>query len=144
MVYTLIMNKISVQENFYRISIKALVLNEEKKFLLIKESDNRWELPGGGLDFGETPQEGLRREIKEEMGIKVTEISDRPAYFYTDKHHRHGYISNVLYQAKLENLDFTPSDECVEVRFFTKKEALQENLFSNVKKFLTVFDEKNH
>lgn len=52
---------------FYRISIKALILDKDGKFLLCRESDGRWELPGGGLDHGENPQDGLMREIKEEM-----------------------------------------------------------------------------
>lgn len=29
-----------------------------------------WRLPGGGLDHGEAPQEGLRRELAEEVGLK--------------------------------------------------------------------------
>lgn len=52
---------------FYRISIKALILDEEKRFLLVKEDNGLWELPGGGLDFKENPQEGIKREMKEEM-----------------------------------------------------------------------------
>lgn len=31
---------------FYRISIKALILNEEKKFLLVKNENGIWEYPG--------------------------------------------------------------------------------------------------
>lgn len=50
----------------------------------------------------------------------------------------------MLFEVTLENLDFTASDECIEIRFFTKGEALKENLFSNVQTFLGVFDPKNH
>jgi 8-oxo-dGTP diphosphatase len=133
-----------IKNNFYRISIKALVLDENKRFLLAKESDGRWELPGGGIDHGETPQMCIKREINEEMGVKVTYVSEQPSYFYTDKHWKYEWIANVLFETKLAHLNFTPSDECIETRFFTKEEALKEELFPNVKVFLTLFDPNNH
>ena len=30
-----------------------------------------WTLPGGGIDFGEDPADGARREVEEETGIRV-------------------------------------------------------------------------
>lgn len=134
----------SIPENYYRTSIKALVLNEGNKFLLIRESDGRWEIPGGGMDHGETPEACLRREIKEEMGLSVTYVSKQPSYFFSDNNPKYEYVANVLYEVKLVHLDFKPSNECTEIRFFTKEEALKENLFPNVKVFLNVFDPKNH
>jgi 8-oxo-dGTP pyrophosphatase MutT (NUDIX family) len=35
--------------------------------------------PGGGLQFGESPPEGLRREFREELGLRIGDIS----HFYT-------------------------------------------------------------
>lgn len=31
----------------------------------------RWTLPGGGMEFGETPEETIRREVYEESGLRV-------------------------------------------------------------------------
>lgn len=40
-----------IRNRFYRVSVKALILNETRdKFLLCKQGNGVWDLPGGGLD----------------------------------------------------------------------------------------------
>lgn len=119
----------------YRISVKALILNETRtKFLVTQEEDGVWELPGGGLDHGESPEECLRREIKEEMGLEVTFIAQTPSFFFTinKQTDKTSWVANVLYEIRLANLSFTPSNECVAVRFVTAEEALALPAFLNV------------
>ena len=129
-----------IPDCFYRVSVKALIFDEEKRFLLVKEDNGFWELPGGGLDFGENPQEGIKRELLEEMGVKTTFIAEKPSYFLTTKNFKNIHIANILYETKIENLNFTPSAECVEIKFFTKEEVLQENkLFPNVLEFAKMY-----
>lgn len=133
------------RENFYRISIKGIVVDGEGRFLLAKEEDGTWELLGGGLDHGETPQACLKRELFEETGLNVTYISDNPKYFVTTyREAKNYYIANIIYEIKLENLDFVPSDECIELRFFTPEEALKEKLFPSVESFIKQFNPANH
>lgn len=40
-----------------------------------------WNFPGGGLQFGETPVEGLKREIREELGIEIKILKLIPHIF---------------------------------------------------------------
>lgn len=134
---------------FYRVSIKALVLNESRdKFLIVQEEDGRWDVPGGGLDWGMTPQEDLPREISEEMGLKVVSIADNPCYFLCTYVSSGGFQkADVLYETELQDLNFTPSDECVAVKFIGKEDAKwlnEQNPFPNVPKLLEMFDPKNH
>ncbi len=132
---------------FYRVSVKALVLNEERdKFLLCKEADGRWELPGGGLDWDAGPQEDLPRELMEEMGLRAIYIADNPCYFITGKSTNYPEIriANVLYETKLEHLNFTPSDECVEIRFVNKDMVDGMELFDGPRKLLEMFNVDYH
>ena len=59
------------RDYLYRISIKALIYNDAGKILVVKE-DGRplWDLPGGGMDYGETFELALKRELYEEVGYK--------------------------------------------------------------------------
>lgn len=130
---------------FYRVSAKALVLDESKqKFLVVQEADGRWELPGGGIDHGETPSEALKREIKEEMGLEATSVADHPSYFFTFLNVTGYWLANALYETKLESLAFTPSGECIALCFVTSQEALALNAYPNVFEFAKQFDPKRH
>jgi ADP-ribose pyrophosphatase YjhB (NUDIX family) len=141
------MDMTEIPNCFYRISVKALVLNESRdKFLLCKEADGRWELPGGGLDWDVSPQEDLPRELMEEMGLRSTWIADNPSYFLTglSTNHPKIRIANVIYETELEHLDFTPSDECTEIRFVSPEEVKTMNTFDGPAKLATMFKSENH
>ena len=65
---------------FYRVSLKAVIRNDKQQVLCVTESERDfWELPGGGIDHGETIQQGLARELKEEIGY-----TGDFTYAYTD------------------------------------------------------------
>ena len=112
---------------FYRTSIKALVVDKEGSVLLAKNVKGQWEIPGGGLDFGEDALDCLKRELKEELGLSVSSVDNRPNYFVTVQDSNGIWKAMVVYKVILENLDFTKSDECQELKFFAKDEALKEN-----------------
>ncbi|PCI30130.1 NUDIX hydrolase [Candidatus Kaiserbacteria bacterium] len=138
------MNNMEIPNAYYRTSVKAIIINEKKEFLLAKEENGYWELLGGGLDFGEDPTEGLKREIFEETGLEVTSMEKTPSYFLTDKNLSGYWASNVLYITKVKNLDFTASDECTELRYFNRETLREVKAFTNVIKFAEMFNPDNH
>jgi len=135
-----------IKNGYYRLSVKALILDEtRKKFLLVQEDNGKWELPGGGLDWGEQPAECIKREIQEEMGLVTTYVANHSSYLITTARDSDGvWIANILFETQVENLMFTPSSECVAIKFVSKEEAEDLNLFVNVKKFLEVFNPESH
>lgn len=64
-------------EKHFGVATKGLIVHNGK-VLLLKRSDEahihpgQWEFPGGKLEFGETPVQGMRREITEETGLVVS------------------------------------------------------------------------
>ena len=99
-----------------------------------KEENGMWELLGGGLDHGETPQQGLKREVLEETGLKVHSIALQPSFYLTfPVTKRNYYAANVVFAAQVDNLEFTPSDECIELRYFSPEEILhRDDMYQNV------------
>ncbi|MFV0259334.1 MAG: NUDIX hydrolase [Acidimicrobiales bacterium] len=64
-----------------RRAARVVVLDPQKRVLLIKSSDPAhpggpgwWEIPGGGMDPGESSADTARRELQEEAGILQAEI----------------------------------------------------------------------
>lgn len=57
----------------YRVSAKGVVLMDEH-ILLVRKASGMWDLPGGRLEAGETPEQALIREVQEETGILVQPI----------------------------------------------------------------------
>lgn len=131
---------------FYRTSIKALIFDENKKILLTKDGGDsgKWDFPGGGMDWGETPQLCLAREIQEEMGLIATWIADHPSYFYSGQSDKGLWFAYAMYEATLNHFEFTSSDECVAVKFFSAEEVRNEDIFSNVATFLGMYQPARH
>lgn len=133
------------EQNFYRVSVKGIVVDGEGRLLLSREDNDMWDTLGGGLDHDEDPLDGLRREVFEESGMRVTWISPTPKYFITCKRYRsEGYTANIVYEMKLDNAEHIPSSESVELKFFTPEEARELNLYPTTKKLVDLYDKDLH
>lgn len=71
--------------------VAAVICEENRVFATARgygEYKGQWEFPGGKIELGETPQEALKREIREELAtdIRVGELIDTVEYDYPDFH----------------------------------------------------------
>jgi len=54
----------------YRVSIKCVIRDDNGNVLVVKESDrDNWDLPGGGMDHGESIKTSIARELAEEVKL---------------------------------------------------------------------------
>jgi 8-oxo-dGTP pyrophosphatase MutT (NUDIX family) len=63
-----------------RAAARAVLLDEDDRVLLVRfefPTATVWALPGGGLDPGEDDEACLRRELREELGLRTVDIGPR-------------------------------------------------------------------
>ena len=112
---------------FYKNPIPSVVgisFNEENEILLVKrgvEPDiGSWCLPGGFMELGETAEEAVKRELREETGVEVN-----PGEIITVDTTIGGFYGDVVVIAYMIEIrkgqDFIPGDDALEVRYYPKE-----------------------
>lgn len=69
-----------------RVSVYGIYIKDDAVLLTRHPVSGNWELPGGGVDEGESHEQTLGRELKEETGLELGEIGEfikkLEGYFY--------------------------------------------------------------
>lgn len=109
----------------YPVSVKGVVARGGQILLLHNERDE-WELPGGRLEIGESPERCVVREIAEETGWAVTAGPILGAWLYhITQARKHVFI--VTYECRLnpgqETQDPVLSNEHQRVGLFSPEEV---------------------
>ena len=128
----------------YRVSIKAIIRDADGRVLLLQEKDNTWELPGGGMEHGETPTDALARELAEETGYSMDRMGDRPTAFWAIRGEVGSptlkWFAFVAYEVTVSGvLKLNPSttDEAQEAKYFTVEEAKMLSLHINTQPYFS-------
>ena len=90
--------------------VVAGVIHHEGKFLMLKRSNhenffpNKWELPGGKVEFGEEPNHALTREIKEETGLEITAFFPiKCTHYMIEKPEKKRHTIQIIYLTNTTN-----------------------------------------
>lgn len=98
-----------------------------------------WDVPGGFLEAGELPEAGLRRELREELGVGVRRA--RLLAFAVDRYGRGGFpLLTILYRVTLSDGRVRPADDVAEARWFpADRVPYREIAFVSVRRALRRF-----
>lgn len=102
---------------FYRVSLKAIIRNENNEVLVVKENGSAWSLPGGGMDHEETIHQGLVRELYEEALIEqeFTETLLDTAIMYLES--KEAWLLWLVYKIDITDFTFGVGEDADEVAF---------------------------
>ncbi len=108
-------------------SVAALPVQEDGRVVLVRQyryavDREVWELPAGRLDGGESPEEGARRELEEEVGLRADTLEPISVFYTTP-----GFCDETMHLFRATVLRPVPPrpevDERIEVGTFTLAEA---------------------
>jgi len=115
--------------DYIGVSVGAMILNDKGEVLLCKRSQRAsnergcWEVPGGAVEFNETLEDAIHREIREELGVDIDLLEQFPAANHiipSDKQHwvpstflaklKDGNIPKIMEPEKCDEIDWFSLD----------------------------------
>ena len=113
-----------IDNALYRISVKAIVVKDNKVLLVREKDDDWWSFPGGGIDYGESIRQALAREVAEELGVKPETVrTDGRIAFVTIGAVVNGVPrASFFYRVDVPVEDIKPTDDVLEHGWFTLEE----------------------
>jgi 8-oxo-dGTP diphosphatase len=115
----------TILPNMELVSAVFLIALTGSKILAI-ENDRGWDIPGGHIEYGETPEEALIREVQEEAGAS---FSNAKLFAMLGSDDQDTYKDKVMFMYMANNFTlgtFTPSEDAfgrdvIEVKEFFER-----------------------
>jgi 8-oxo-dGTP diphosphatase len=125
-------------------TVSAMIELDGQILLGLRSADpeGMWDVPGGFLEDGEHPHDGLRREVREEVGVEV-EVHDLIGIFTDFYEPAQCNTLNICYIAKITAGEPLAGDDLAELQWFAPEELPQNIAFENGKEMINAWLIKN-
>ncbi|MCU0660587.1 MAG: NUDIX hydrolase [Candidatus Pacebacteria bacterium] len=106
--------------------VKCLVQNQDNEYLLIKTtySGDYWTIPGGGCHRNESLENATMREVKEEVGIDISELKQLGSYT-SEAEYKKDIVH--LFFAKTHQTDIIKNQREISEAKWLNKDSLPQN-----------------
>ena len=120
---------------------KAIIEKDGKILVCRGVGDSVWEFPGGRLHQAEAPVDGIVREIKEELGIDITDVKPfmvLPSFHYKSNMHQ----VFIAYTCVSKDVNIAPNHEVEEMKWISMDELKSLPMFDDCKSVVSALVEK--
>ncbi len=127
------------------------IILKDNKYLLTRrvdkenpEFDGKWQFPGGGHEFAEHPEDTLHRELREEVGVEITNIVLVPHIVTkVEKGNWQGIFLCYTGELKEMEQEITLNEEASEYGWFTALEIAKMNALAGVHTMIAYLEQQN-
>jgi len=116
--------------DYIGVGIGAVIINKDNKLFLSKrgaQSRNEhglWEFPGGGLKFGDSFEDTIKREIKEEFGMEIKIVDTLEPFNHLISLEKQHWVALCFVCKHISgNPSILEPDKCEQVGWFTYQVA---------------------
>ncbi len=113
-------------------TVGALVVGPTGRVLLVRTHKwrERWGVPGGKIEYGETMAAAVRREVREETGLELVDIHWAPVQEAVEspEFHRSAHFLLLNFVARSDSEQVRLNDEAQTFAWVDPKEALEMDL----------------
>lgn len=123
----------------FTIGVFGIIRDEQNRVLLVKRCDyDLWNLPGGTLEKGEAPWEGVIREVKEETGFN-TEVIKLAGIYSKPKE------DDIVFSFECRIVGGQPTlnEEAREIKFFALADLPRNTIPKQVERIKDLFEDNN-
>ena len=116
-----------MKKGFTQVVVLAIIRQDNRYLFTLRNDEgsnnhNKWQIVGGGLEFGEKPLETLHREVLEELGTTIKVIYPEPFIETETRGRWQGIFISYLCELQDLNSKIVLNEEASEYKWFTKEE----------------------
>ncbi len=136
--------------DYVGVGVGAVIINREGKIFLAKRGKKarnevgKWEFPGGGLEFGESFEDTIVREIKEEFGVNIQVFDQLTAFNHLIPDEKQHWVAlTFICKIKSGTPKILEPEKCDEIGWFSIDEMKKMSLsIASANKLGQIIDKK--
>lgn len=126
----------------FSLRASALIIVGNKYLMVLNEGANKYKHPGGHMHINESLADGLKRELEEEIGLKINTADPEKVFF--DSVFKDGNLMiNTLFQIEInsENAEEIISKSPMQTKLFKREDLTESNTWKSEIEAIKYYEE---
>jgi ADP-ribose pyrophosphatase YjhB (NUDIX family) len=128
----------------FSLRASAIVQVGDKYLMVLNEGANKYKHPGGHINLSESLLEGLKRELKEEIGLEIEDADPEKIFFDVVFKDGNAMINSIFQiQIDLETAKEVINNSPLPTNLFKLKELNKDNTWKSEINAIKFYEERN-